>query len=256
MIYIPESKRNNVDDIYVGDKVKVISDGAMYSGYESWFPRNNSKYRALWQLDDDNIIGKEFVILEKARHHERMQPMIYLIQCIDDGASEQVYLIERYGLELINRAGDVNQMISPFAAKYKRYLETIIGKNSDRIHTHSLSIDTGIPKEELDIMVKNFMEYAELEDVRQSVLDYRGDLRYYKAALYFYGNRFSMTAGVGRYETEVTYNIDINSQRIGGEEHIDWSGFSAWLDHKYVNDKVEVVEEEFNDMDIRFNGIL
>lgn len=112
MIQIRREDRYHVDDLYVGDVVEVISDGAMFSTYDSWFGINNSKYYSFWKMNDNIIIGKEFILVEKAVHHQRSD-MVYLIQCT---STMQVYLIGRYGLKLLMRPSDVNKENNSIAA--------------------------------------------------------------------------------------------------------------------------------------------
>lgn len=94
-----------VDDIKVGDKVRVIDAGKQYSGYIDWFKSNNlfelglrfSYGVLLTSLD----MKKSFKVVAIHPYSKQTPDMIYAVE-ETDSYHDRVFLIDKTGLEKVD----------------------------------------------------------------------------------------------------------------------------------------------------------
>ncbi len=93
-------------NLKVGDKVKIINIGKMYSTYLEWVEKNvkSKKLQNLFDAGSYYLDGYEndiFTVKANALHNLNSNLMLYYIQ---NDRTKKCYIIEKKGIELINES--------------------------------------------------------------------------------------------------------------------------------------------------------
>ncbi len=139
-------------NLKVGDKVKIINIGKMYSTYLEWVEKNvkSKKLQNLFDAGSYYLDGYEndiFTVKANALHGLNSNLMLYYIQ---NDRTKKCYIIEKKGIELINESRHFKSLPNNYTGTIevengfiqekeildeteKRYLKAVIRPFKDRI---------------------------------------------------------------------------------------------------------------------------
>lgn len=189
----------------IGDKVKVINQGKIYSTYKRWIEKYGKKYIDNWKKADDYLDkDKKYEIVAKGPHDYGW--MLYLIQ---DEETRQVYIFSEDGLkkigeknmnkDLVLRLGDRIEYINNNGKKDIFYVNNFDGdtiRYFEKYGNKTLKVDRPVeyetiyePKEILDDKEKEYLSYV--------IRPFRDRVKYIKKML---GNDFFIKINLTNYE--------------------------------------------------------
>ena len=114
-------KKENIMKFNVGDNVKIIDGGELYSTYNSWVGKHvPNKYKSFWAKGIEPNKSDTYTIIACGNHEDYPSSMLYYIQ---NDNTKQCFIIREEGIEM-SRKNDIKKYI-------KRIGQDLIDKADD-----------------------------------------------------------------------------------------------------------------------------